>query len=89
MFYLPTSHLDKARLPDVVEDLQPQDIILDRFEEGRVNKLPIDKHAEHMADVTVAMLYLACGGLDESHNIVIPYRYKWSFDLEYCSYKTI
>ena len=28
-----------------------------------------------MAEVTAAMLYFACGGMDESHNIVLSHRY--------------
>ena len=28
-----------------------------------------------MAEVTTAMLYFACGGMDESHNIVLSHRY--------------
>jgi hypothetical protein len=39
MAYKPTSQLDPSRLPDVVESLQAEDIIVERFEDGRVNKL--------------------------------------------------
>ena len=73
MFYVPTSQLDPARLPDVVENLQAEDVILERKEHDRINRPQLNKMEEHMADVTVAMLYLACGGMDESHNIVLPY----------------
>lgn len=72
MFYVPTSQLDASRLPDVVEGLKAEDVIvLDKPKlDGRVNSSEADLH---MADVTVAMLYLACGGMDESHNLVLPY----------------
>ncbi len=75
MSYVPTSRLDKTRLPDVVEDLQAEDVIVERFEEGRINRPSLTKAEEHMSDVTVAMLFLATGGMDEAHNIVLPYRY--------------
>ena len=69
---------------DVVENLQKEDVLIERQEEGknflkvhvyiwvtvqstfiflgRVNKPKPTKQEEHMADVTSAMLYLACGG---------------------------
>ena len=36
---------------------------------------------EHMADVTAAMLFLGCGGMDEAHNIVLPY--SWPSDTHF------
>ena len=56
--------MDSSRLPDVVENLDKQDIFVERHsnDDGRINKNPISKKEEHMADVTTAMLYLACGG---------------------------
>jgi len=74
MFYCPTSELDSKRLPDVVEGLQSEDVLLERKSEGnRINIAPLGKDKEHMAEVTTAMLYFACGGMDESHNIVLPH----------------
>jgi len=74
MFYCPTSELDSKRLPDVVEGLESEDVLLERKSEGnRINIAPLNKAQEHMAEVTAAMLYFACGGMDESHNIVLPY----------------
>ena len=39
------------------------------------HKCTLSKAQEHMAEVTAAMLYFACGGMDESHNIVLSHRY--------------
>ena len=58
--------MDSSRLPDVVENLDKQDIFVERHSNddgSRINKNPISKKEEHMADVTTAMLYLACGGM--------------------------
>ena len=74
MLYVPTKELDSSRLPDVVEGLSADDIFVERARvEGRINTAPSTKEEEHMADVTTAMLFLACGGMDEAHNIVLPY----------------
>ena len=68
MLYEPTDHLDAARLPDVVQGLQSQDVLLDdeprkRDDSNRVTRsVKGDKRREHMADVARAALYLACGG---------------------------
>ena len=75
MFYIATSKLDKSRLPDVVEDLRPEDVIVDRFEGTRINRPSLSKAEKHSSRVQIAMLYLATGGMDEAHNIVLPYRY--------------
>ena len=75
MFYVPTSELDSKRLPEVVEGLDTVDVLIERkSQENRINIAPIGKAEEHMAEVAVAMLYFACGGMDESHNIVLPHR---------------
>ena len=67
MLYEPTDHLDAARLPDVVQGLQSQDVLLDepqRDDPSRVTRsVKGDKRREHMADVARAALYLACGGM--------------------------
>ena len=67
MLYEPTDHLDAARLPDVVQGLQSQDVLLDepqRDDPNRVTRsVKGDKRREHMADVARAALYLACGGM--------------------------
>lgn len=84
MFYVPTSQLDASRLPDVVEGLKAEDVILldkPKLDAGRVNSSkPVTSQDLHMADVTAAMLYLACGGMDESHNLVLPY--SWPSETE-------
>ena len=74
MFYQPTSELDSSRLPDVIEGLKAEDVMLEQAKiQGRINAKPVDKMQEHSADVTVAMLYFVCQGMDEAHNIVLPY----------------
>ncbi len=47
---------------------------------SRINRPVLGKRGEHMADVTVAMLYLACGGTGEYpfHCATHTYRYKSS-----------
>ena len=62
MKYIAFDKLDQNRLPDVVEGLQREDVLVDIREDGRVNKESRNKFQEHMADVTVGMLYLACKG---------------------------
>ena len=62
MKYIAFDKLDSNRLPDVVEGLQREDVLVDTHEDGRVNKELRNKFQEHMADVTVGMLYLACKG---------------------------
>lgn len=74
MFYQPTNRLDSRRLPDVIETLAPEDVIVEQAPtEARINKAPLTKKQMHMAEVTTAMLYFACGGMDEAHNMVLPY----------------
>ena len=42
MFYCPTSELDSKRLPDVVEGLESEDVLLERKSEGnRINITPL------------------------------------------------
>ena len=42
MFYCPTSELDSKRLPDVVEGLESEDVLLERKSEGnRINIAPL------------------------------------------------
>jgi len=82
MFYVPTRELDPTRLPDVVEGLTPEEVMLEKGKSGgRVNSDPVSKGEEHMAEVTTAMLYLACGGMDEAHNLVLPY--SWPEDTNF------
>ena len=73
MLYEPTDHLDAARLPDVVQGLQSQDVVLldepKRDDSSRVTRsVKGDKRREHMADVARAALYLACGGTNVCKN---------------------
>lgn len=73
MFYQPTVELDSSRLPNVIEGLTAEDVMLEQAKNSSINSKPVDKMQEHSADVTVAMLYMACQGMDEAHNIVLPY----------------
>ena len=74
MFYQPTSELDSSRLPDVIEGLKAEDVMLEQAKiQGRINAKPVDKMQEHSADVTVAMLYFVCQGMDEAHKIKALY----------------
>ncbi|TRY69356.1 hypothetical protein TCAL_02468 [Tigriopus californicus] len=74
MAYLPLDQLDSSRLPDVVAKLNRDDIILPLHEANRINAIKSDdKRRQHLADVTMALLYIPCGGLDEAHDIVLPY----------------
>merc|ERR1712008_673834 len=52
MLYCPPSELDSKRLPDVVEGLESEDVLLERKSAGnRINIAPINKAQEHMAQV--------------------------------------
>ena len=62
MEYVTMDKLDPERLPDVVEGLTREDVMMECHQEGRINRQEKDKLQEHMADVTVGMLYLACKG---------------------------
>ena len=62
MTYQPLDKLDKDRLPDVAQDLARADVIVDTYDEARVTRKSVSQAQEHMADVTVAMLYMPCGG---------------------------
>ena len=62
MEYVTMDKLDPERIPDVVEGLAREDVMMERHQEGRINRQKKDKLQEHMADVTVGMLYLACKG---------------------------
>ena len=72
MQYEPTDHLDAARLPDVVQGLQREDVLVDGGGRGaaasaedssRVNSpAKNERRRQHLADVATAALYLSCGG---------------------------
>ena len=66
----------------MVEGLTPDEVMFEKGKSGgRVNSDPVTKGEEHMAEVTTAMLYLACGGMDEAHNLVLPY--SWPEDTKF------
>ena len=67
MSYKSLDKLDSSRLPDIVEGLQRQDVMTDSYQDGRIHKKARSKFQEHMADVTVGMLYMACKGIHISH----------------------
>jgi hypothetical protein len=48
-------------VPDCLQGLTPADVVTDS-----------SKAASHMARVIAGLLYAACGGLDQSHNLVTP-----------------
>jgi len=75
--------LDSARLPDVVEGLTSEDVIvadLPSKDGQRVNTARIGRQEEQLASVAASVLYLACNGLDECHDIVLPY--SWPMDTD-------
>ena len=73
MAYVTLDNLDPSRLPDIIEGLNKEDIMVDCYQDGRINKVPKDKFQEHMADVTLGMLFMACKGTHLS--FTIPYAY--------------
>jgi len=80
MSYRPLARLDPARLPDVVESLAREDVVVTSNDNNNksgttsnITAAPLTKRQEHAADVLVGLLYLAGGGLDEAHDIVLPY----------------
>lgn len=74
MMYRGLSDLDSGRLPSVLENLSREDVVMEYKEKGsRVNSAPLTLEEAHMSDVVLALLYLSCGGLDEAHDIVLPY----------------
>jgi hypothetical protein len=75
MLYLDLDQLDSMRLPDVVEGLKGEELISVKYESQTITPLNPGSilAKEHMADVTAAMMFLACGGLDEAHDLVLPY----------------
>ncbi len=62
MSYKSLDKLDSSRLPDIVEGLQREDVMMDCYQDGRIHKKVRSTFQEHMADVTVGMLYMACKG---------------------------
>ena len=76
LLYLPLKELDSSRLPSVIEGLSREDVIAtDRVkaDEATIAGRPLTHRELHMADVVAGILYLGCGGLDEAHDIVLPY----------------
>ena len=88
MSYRPLAQLDPARLPDVVESLAREDVVVTNDSKSGTNitAAPLTKRQEHAADVLVGLLYLAGGGLDEAHDIVLPY--SWDAPTEQVSDKS-
>ena len=75
MLYRSFDELDPSRLPDVVESMTREDMIISNTfkESSSINSPLFTKEQEHFADVMLALLYLTVGGQDEAHDIVLPY----------------
>ncbi|PNH08206.1 hypothetical protein TSOC_005291 [Tetrabaena socialis] len=58
----------QSHLPPVVQGLTPEDVLPPQQQRHAVDPLA----AEHYARVVAGLLYVACGGLDQAHNLVTP-----------------
>ena len=75
MLYQSFADLDHSRLPDVIEGISGAE---DMFNEedallgSRINTC-VTKDQKHHADVMLGLVYMMVGGVDESHDLVLPY----------------
>ena len=74
MLYQAYNELDHSRLPDVIESINgPEDMFCEELaRDARVNTY-ITKEQEHNADVMLGLVYMMVGGVDEAHDLVLPY----------------
>ena len=74
MLYQAYKELDRSRLPDVIESITgAEDMVCEELvRSARVNT-HITKEQEHNADVMLGLVYMMVGGVDEAHDLVLPY----------------
>jgi len=74
MLYQAYNELDHSRLPDVIDSITgPEDMFCEELpRDARVNT-HITKEQEHNADVMLGLVYMMVGGVDEAHDLVLPY----------------
>ncbi|GFR52205.1 hypothetical protein Agub_g14745, partial [Astrephomene gubernaculifera] len=60
--------VSSSHLPAAVQGLAPADVMPPEAERRGADPTA----AEHYARVVAALLYVACGGLDQAHNLVTP-----------------
>ena len=76
LLYLSLSELPRDRLPDVIESVTCAE---DMFSEDRAKRdservnTHITQEQTHNADVLLGLVYLMVGGVDEAHDLVLPY----------------
>lgn len=82
MLYQAYKELDRSRLPDVIESITgAEDMVCEELvRSARVNT-HITKEQEHNADVMLGLVYMMVGGVDEAHDLVLPY--SWPCDTIY------
>lgn len=86
MAYLPLDQLDPSRLPDIVAGLNREDVILPLHEHNRINEIKSDdKRRQHLADVTMALLYIPCGGINLLQSVCIKFAKPGTKELYPCS----
>lgn len=72
----PQAQLSSAHLPDVIQGLTPQDVLPQPSSQQEPippdASSPCTTEAQHHARVVAGLLYMACGGLDQAHNLVTP-----------------
>ena len=79
MLYQAYHELDHSRLPDVIESIAgPEDMFCEELPRGARVNTHITKEQEHNADVMLGLVYMMVGGVDEAHDLVLPY--SWPCD---------
>ena len=74
MLYQAFNELDHSRLPDVIESITgPEDMFCDESVRSTRVNTHITKEQEHNADVMLGLVYMMVGGVDEAHDLVLPY----------------
>ena len=74
MLYQAYHELDHSRLPDVIESIAgPEDMFCEELPRGARINTHITKEQEHNSDVMLGLVYMMVGGVDEAHDLVLPY----------------
>ena len=74
MLYQAYNELDHSRLPDVIESITgPEDMFCEELARSARVNTHITKEQEHNADVMLGLVYMMVGGVDEAHDLVLPY----------------